>query len=76
MKLPVRFYIGYILTLVVIIGLVEMTFGTLYARYVILYTGGIFMGGLLVGQRYEQAWLARRSRSRRPSASIETGSPS
>lgn len=64
--MSVRFYIGYVVVLLIIVGGVEVTFGTLYARYVILYTGAIFMGGLVIGQRYEQAWLA--GQRRRPGA--------
>ena len=56
-----RFYIGYICALFIVVTAVDAIFGTLYARYVILYTGGIFMAGLAVGQRYEQGWLARQS---------------
>lgn len=59
---PVRFYIGYVLAVLLVVGVVEVVFGTLYARYVIIYTSGIFMGGLLIGQRYEQLWLARQRR--------------
>jgi hypothetical protein len=34
--------------------------GSVYARYIIMYTGGIFLAGLVIGQRYEQAWLQRQ----------------
>jgi len=58
--MPVRFYLGYVSVLLMMVVGVELIFGTLYARYVIIYTGAIFMVGLLAGQRYEQAWIARQ----------------
>jgi hypothetical protein len=39
---------------------VELVLGSVYARYIIMYTGGIFLAGLVIGQRYEQAWLQRQ----------------
>jgi len=54
-----RFYIGYVAVVLCLIWGVELVLGSLYARYIIMYTGGVFLAGLIMGQRYEQAWLNR-----------------
>ncbi|MBI3621908.1 MAG: hypothetical protein HY208_06970 [Nitrospirae bacterium] len=54
-----RFYIGYVAVVLCLIWGVELVLGSLYARYIIMYTGGVFLAGLVMGQRYEQAWLNR-----------------
>jgi hypothetical protein len=69
-----RFYVGYVMILLLIVYGVERFLGTLYARYVIIYSGAIFMAGLLVGQRYEQAWLTGRSSRGVRSPAAATGS--
>jgi hypothetical protein len=35
--------------------------GKLYVRYMILFSGAIFLWGMAVGQRSEQAWMRRRA---------------
>jgi hypothetical protein len=37
--------------------------GRLYALYVLIYTGGAFMGGLWFGQRWERNWEDRQETS-------------
>ena len=59
-KQAIRFYTGYILTILIIVFGVELYLGTLYARYVIVMTAAIFMGGLLVGNRMEQVWITKK----------------
>jgi hypothetical protein len=66
--MSLRFYIGYVIVLLAVVLGVEAALGTLYARYVIIYTGAIFLVGLIVGQRYEQSWLARQDRQGIPRA--------
>jgi hypothetical protein len=60
-----RFYIGYIAVVLCLIWGVELVLGSLYARYIIMYTGGVFLAGLIIGQRYERAWLGRHRGPRR-----------
>lgn len=55
-----RFYIGYVAVVLCLVWGVELVLGAVYARYIIMYTGGIFLAGLVIGQRYEQAWLQRQ----------------
>jgi len=62
-----RFYVGYVAVVLCLVWGVELVLGSLYARYIIIYTGGVFLAGLIIGQRYEQAWLSRQSDSPRPS---------
>jgi hypothetical protein len=57
-----RFYIGYVAAVLCLVWGVELVLGSVYARYIIMYTGGIFLAGLVIGQRYEQAWLQRQQR--------------
>ena len=66
--MSLRFYIGYVILLLAVVLSVEAALGTLYARYVIIYTGAIFLVGLIVGQRYEHLWLARQDRQGIPRA--------
>ena len=56
-----RFYAGTIVVLVVSAFLVDQLLGKLYVRYMILFSGAIFLWGMLVGQRSEQAWIRRRA---------------
>lgn len=56
-----RFYIGAIAVLFVSAFLVDQLLGKLYVRYMILFSGAIFLWGMLVGQRSEQAWIRRRA---------------
>lgn len=56
-----RFYVGTIVVLVVSAFLVDQLLGKLYVRYMILFSGAIFLWGMLVGQRSEQGWIRRRS---------------
>ena len=60
--ISISFYAGYVVALLAIVYGVELYLGTLYARYIIVFTGVIFLTGLIVGQRYERAWLAQRYR--------------
>lgn len=60
--MSVRFYIGYVAAVLCLVWGVELVLGSVYARYIIMYTGGIFLAGLVIGQRYEQAWLQRQQR--------------
>ena len=55
-----RFYGGYVAVVLCLVWGVELVLGSLYARYIIIYTGGVFLAGLVIGQRYEQAWLSRQ----------------
>jgi hypothetical protein len=81
--MSLRFYIGYVIVLLAVVLSVEAALGTLYARYVIIYTGAIFLVGLIVGRRYEQSWLAHQGRRgippadglRRPSAQPSEADP-
>ncbi len=50
------FYVVYMVFFVGIIYLVEWFLGSLYARYVLAFTGTIFMMGMLFGQRTEKRW--------------------
>ena len=61
-RMSINFYVGYLVTLLAIVYGVELYLGTLYARYVIVFTGAIFLAGLIVGQRNERAWMAQRYR--------------
>lgn len=56
-----RFYVAAIVVLVVTAFAVDQLLGKLYVRYMILFSGAIFLWGMLVGQRSEQAWLRRRA---------------
>lgn len=49
--------------LVAIAFLVDQLLGKLYIRYMILFSGAVFLWGMLVGQRSEQAWIRRRAAS-------------
>ncbi|HUJ80201.1 MAG TPA: hypothetical protein VLY45_07805 [Nitrospiria bacterium] len=55
-----RFYIGYVLAVLCLVWTVDLVLGSLYVRYIIMYTGGIFLAGLVAGQRYEHSWLQRQ----------------
>jgi len=55
-----RFYIGYVAVVLCLVWGVDLVLGSLYVRYIIMYTGGIFLAGLVIGQRYEHAWLQRQ----------------
>ncbi len=57
--------------LVGLIYLVEMFMGNVYARYVLAYTGTIFIAGVLLGQKSERGWNLQQegdSKERRPSS--------
>lgn len=56
-----RFYVVTIVILVASAFLVDQLLGKLYVRYMILFSGAIFLWGMLVGQRSEQAWIRRRA---------------
>ncbi|MEW6681949.1 MAG: hypothetical protein AB1451_03370 [Nitrospirota bacterium] len=56
-----RFYVAAIVVMVVAAFAVDQLLGKLYVRYMILFSGAIFLWGMLVGQRSEQAWLRRRA---------------
>jgi hypothetical protein len=76
-----RFYVAAMAVLIVAAFAVDQMLGKLYVRYMILFSGAIFLWGMLVGQRSEQAWLRRRAgrtpgvpaRSGRVSSSQEVG---
>jgi hypothetical protein len=55
-----RFYVGTMVALVAAAFLVDQLLGKLYVRYMILFSGAVFLWGMLVGQRSEQAWMRRR----------------
>jgi hypothetical protein len=55
-----RFYVGYVAVILSLVWGVDLVLGSLYVRYIIMYTGGIFLAGLVIGQRYEHAWLQRQ----------------
>jgi hypothetical protein len=48
--------------LVGLIYVVEMFMGNVYARYVLAYTGTIFIAGMLLGQRSERGWSLHEER--------------
>jgi hypothetical protein len=50
------FYVSYMLFLVGLIYVVEWFIGNVYARYVLAYTGTIFIAGMLLGQKSERGW--------------------
>ena len=50
------FYVSYMLFLVGLIYLVDWFMGNIYARYVLAYTGTIFIAGMLLGQKSERGW--------------------
>jgi hypothetical protein len=56
-----RFYALMIAVLVGSAFLVDYLMGKLYVRYMILFSGAIFLWGMVVGQRSEQAWMRRRA---------------
>ena len=56
-----RFYAVAVLLLVSAAMLVEAMLGKLYVRYMILFSGAIFLWGMAVGQRSERAWVRRRA---------------
>jgi hypothetical protein len=67
----VRFYLIVILVLVTAAMLVDAVLGKLYIRYMILFSGAVFLWGMVVGQRSEQAWIRLRDRlSRRGRGSV------
>lgn len=51
--------------MLVLVYMVDYFVGQIYARYVIVYTGAIFLLGLLVGQRSERNWLKRKPKSKK-----------
>ena len=55
-----RFYVVAVLLLVSAAMLVESMLGKLYVRYMILFSGAIFLWGMAVGQRSERAWARLR----------------
>lgn len=54
------FYIGFFLTILVLVFVVDYLVGQIYARYVIVFTGAVLLLGILVGQRSERNWLKKR----------------
>ncbi len=66
-----RFYVIVILVLASAAMLVDAVLGKLYIRYMILFSGAVFLWGMAVGQRSEQAWIRRRDElSRRGTKSV------
>jgi hypothetical protein len=57
-----RFYLVMIALVIGAAFLVDYLMGKLYVRYMILFSGAIFLWGMAVGQRSEQAWMRRRAR--------------
>lgn len=55
-----RFYVGTVVALLAVAVLVDQFLGKLYIRYMIFFSGAIFLWGMWVGQRSEQAWMRRR----------------
>jgi len=70
-----RFYAVAVLLLVSAAMLVEAMLGKLYVRYMILFSGAIFLWGMAVGQRSERAWVRRRAGGTRraPPAGVPRG---
>ncbi|MFZ5861996.1 MAG: hypothetical protein ACOYXR_04000 [Nitrospirota bacterium] len=56
-----RFYVAMMVVVVGAAFLVDYLMGKLYVRYMILFSGAIFLWGMAVGQRSEQAWMRRQS---------------
>ena len=61
----IRFYAIAILLLACAAMLVDLILGKLYIRYMILFSGALFLGGMAVGQRTEQQWMRRRAEQAR-----------
>lgn len=55
-----RFFVVMMALVVGAAFLVDYLMGKLYVRYMILFSGAIFLWGMAVGQRSEQAWMRRR----------------
>jgi hypothetical protein len=55
-----RFYVAMAVLVVGAAFFVDYLMGKLYVRYMILFSGAIFLWGMVVGQRSEQAWMRRR----------------
>jgi len=55
-----RFYAVFVLLLLSAVIAVDAWWGELYARYMILFSGAVFLGGMAVGQRSEREWIRRR----------------
>jgi cytochrome c oxidase subunit IV len=51
--------------MLVLVYVVDYFVGQIYARYVIVYTGAIFLLGLLVGQRSERKWIRRKFKAKK-----------
>jgi hypothetical protein len=58
------FYLLSLLSLLVLVYVVDHYVGQVYARYVIVYTGAVFMLGMVVGQRSERSWVNRQKESK------------
>jgi hypothetical protein len=56
-----RFYLVMIALVVGAAFFVDYLMGKLYVRYMILFSGAIFLWGMAVGQRSERAWMRRRA---------------
>jgi hypothetical protein len=56
-----RFYLWMVVVLVAAAFLVDQLLGKLYIRYMILFSGAVFLWGMVIGQRSEQAWMRRRA---------------
>lgn len=56
-----RFYVAMAVLVVGSAFFVDYLMGKLYVRYMILFSGAIFLWGMVVGQRSEQAWMRRRA---------------
>lgn len=60
-----RFYVVIVLLLTSAAMLVDALLGKLYIRYMILFSGAIFLVGMAVGQRSERAWVRWRAETSR-----------
>lgn len=56
-----RFYLWTVVVVIAAAFFVDQLLGKLYVRYMILFSGAIFLWGMVVGQRSEQAWMRRRA---------------
>lgn len=66
------FYVVYMLFLVGLIYVVDLFLGKLYARYVLAFTGIIFMLGMLYGQRTEKKWVSAEDHPEQVAAGTES----
>lgn len=70
-----RFYVVLTAVFVFAAMAVDAWLGQLYIRYMIIFSGAVFLWGMAVGQRSERAWIRRGTARRftRTQANKEAG---